>query len=464
MSAMRLLATLPHSSARASIEAGWQRAMSILRAVTDRDRAQRDALAAFAIRIGSAGLLYLSQVALARWMGASDYGVYVVAWTCVLALGGLASLGLNQAVIRLVPQYRTTGDMASLAGLIRGSRRAAMGAGTLFALLGLAGVWLLEPLIDSVYVMPIYLALVCIPMYAVTDVQDGIGRGRGWMGLGLLPPYVLRPLLVLVAMAAARVLDMPMNAATAIGAAITATWLSGLLQLWLMDRRLAPETADATASSDWRTWLGIALPLMAITGAEIVMQCADVLILSRTMAPGDVAIYYAAAKTMSLILYVHYAVGSAAANRVAAAAARGDGTALNAAVAESVSWTFWPSLAAGAVILALGQPLLWLFGPNFAAGYPVMMTLVVGFLARSAIGPADMILRMLGEHRTSAIISISTAALAVVLLLVLIPAYGLIGAAAATATALVAEAALNWLAVRRRLGLDVGIWQVSRLP
>ncbi|MGH6740089.1 MAG: flippase, partial [Bradyrhizobium sp.] len=38
----------------------------------------------FIIRVLSAGLAYLSQILLARWMGGSDYGIYVYVWTWVL--------------------------------------------------------------------------------------------------------------------------------------------------------------------------------------------------------------------------------------------------------------------------------------------------------------------------------------------------------------------------------------------
>lgn len=459
MAAIRQCTTLPSSGIRSALEAGLTHTRAILSAKTERERAQRDALAAFAIRIASAALLYLSQVALARWMGAGEYGVYVVAWTTVLVLGGLSSVGLNQAVIRLVPEYREGGRIGLLRGLVSGSRRVAFFVGSLVAVAGLAGVWLLGSFIDNVYIVPAYLALVCLPMYALTDVQDGIGRGRGWMGVGLVPPYVLRPLLVLAAMAVAHATALPMTAATAVASAIVATWVTGLLQLWALGRALSPELREAAPATDWRSWLGISLPLMAITGAEIALQCADVLVLSRWMSSADVAVYYAAAKTMSLILYVHYAVGSAAANRVAGLAARGDRTALAEAVAESVRWTFWPSLAAGVAIVALGVPLLSLFGSEFTAGYPVMLVLVLGFLARAAVGPSDMLLRMLGEHNLSAAVSVGTAVLNVTLLLLLVPHFGLIGAAIATALALALEAYCNWTVARRRLGLDIGIWQ-----
>jgi O-antigen/teichoic acid export membrane protein len=176
------------------------------------------------------------------------------------------------------------------------------------------------------------------------------------------------------------------------------------------------------------------------------------------MSPQDVGIYFAAAKTMSLVMFVHYAVGSAMANRFAALNARGDRDGLVRTVRTAVNWTFWPSLAAALVILALGQPLLWLFGPQFQAGYPVMMVLVVGFVARAAAGPSEFLLNMLGQQRASACVAIAVAALNIGLNIALVPLYGLTGAAAATATSLVTGAILNTTIARVRLGLNIAIW------
>jgi O-antigen/teichoic acid export membrane protein len=69
-------------------------------------------------------------------------------------------------------------------------------------LVGATGLWLLAPHVENQYVLPLCLALVCAPMFALTDIQEGVGRRRAWMGIALMPPYVLRTLLLLVAMAA----------------------------------------------------------------------------------------------------------------------------------------------------------------------------------------------------------------------------------------------------------------------
>jgi O-antigen/teichoic acid export membrane protein len=434
-------------------------AHAIMAAPNDRAQAQRDALVAFAVRVASAGLLYLSQIVLARWMGALDYGIYVSVWTAVLVLGGLSHLGLSMASIRLIPEYIERGEPALVAGLLRGARGIALLMGTIIAALGLAGVYVLGGRLEGHFMVPAYLALICIPMFALTDMQDGIGRGTGMMAAALAPPYILRPLLVLLAMAAAYAWGLPMHAPTAVAAAIVATWVTALVQTLIIERRLRATLKLVSPRYDFPRWLKTAAPLLVIYACELTLQNADVLILSAYRTPAEVGMYFAAAKTMALVMFVHYAVGSAVAGRFSALSARGDRAALKRFVRDAVNWTFWPSLVAAIGILALGKPLLWLFSPAFTDAYPVMIVLVFGFLVRAAMGPAEYLLNMLGEQVLCALGLTMAALLNIALNVALVPRFGLMGAAIATSTALSLSALFNYVVARRRLELEVSIFE-----
>lgn len=425
----------------------------------ERERTQRNAIIAFSVRCLSAALLYVSQIVLARWMGGTEYGIYVFVWTWVLILGGMSHLGMSVAAMRLAPTYRETCEWDKLRGLIRGTRLIALGAGTAIMLAGMAGLYLFKSHIESFYVLPLYLALVCVPLFALTDVQDGIGRGHAWMGLALAPPYVIRPLLVLAAMCAAYAAGLPMEATTAAGAAIVATWGAGIIQTLIINKRLAESVPAGPRSYAFKTWLGTSMPLLVILACELALQNTDILVISRFMTPADVGIYFAAGKTMALIMFVHYAVGSAVANRFATLHARGDRESLRAFVKDAVNWTFWPSLAGAVLILALGKPLLWLFGPQFESGYAVMCILVVGFLFRSSMGPAEFLLNMLGEQALCATVLFASAVLNVALCFALVPHWGLVGAAMATSISLVMAAVMNSIVVWRRLEIEIAIWR-----
>ena len=140
----------------------------------------------------------------------------------------------------------------------------------------------------------------------------------------------------------------------------------------------------------------------------------------------------------------------------------GDHQRLAAFLADAIRWTFWPSLAATILILALGRPFLWLFGPKFVDGYALMFILAVGLLSRAAIGPVERLLNMLGEQRACALVYAFAFATNLGCCFILIPRFGAMGAAIATSLAVLAESIMLFFVTRWRLGLHVLIWSRSR--
>src|SRR6476620_9426219 len=130
----------------------------------------------FIIRVVSAALAYLSQILLARWMGGSDYGVYVYVWTWVLLLGSMMDFGISASAQKIIPEYRTRGEHALLRGFLFGSRWMTLAVSAVVSALLAGVVKLLSPWINAGEIVPLYIGCLTLPAFVVANTQDGIAR------------------------------------------------------------------------------------------------------------------------------------------------------------------------------------------------------------------------------------------------------------------------------------------------
>lgn len=437
---------------------------SILSGDDDGAVSRRIALLSFGVRVVSAAIAYLSQVLLARWMGDFQYGVFVVVWVGAIILGGLAGLGVQTAVLRLVPEYRAKGDDALLRGIILGSRLNGLLVASLIAALGIAGLALFGDRIESYYLIPLYLGAIVLPMQAVGEIQDGIARGFNWADMSLWPGFVVRPLLIILFMGLALSFGAEANAVTAMGSVIAAAYLTILGQLIWLEVKLRGAVPKGPRAYAPKAWAALALPILVVEGFYSLLTNFDIVIVGYYMPPDQVAIYFAAAKTLALVQFVYFAVRVGSAQRFSQYHASGDTGRLANFVNETLHWTFWPSLALVGMMLVFGNFMLMLFGESFTAGYPLLFALSIGLLVRAAIGPADILLVMAGEQRACAWVYGATFVLNVVLNILLIPRFGLMGAAAATSATLAAQALALYVIVYKRLGISCSILSAMMKP
>jgi O-antigen/teichoic acid export membrane protein len=434
---------------------------AVLFTADERGEAGRMSLIAFSIRIVSAVIAFISQVLMARWMGSFEYGIFVLVWVTMVIVGNLACLGFHTSVIRFIPEYRERGMLAELRGIVLTSRLFVIVASTAIAGLGALGVWLSSPWIESYYVVPFILGVICLPMIALGDLLQGLARANSWALFALSPTYLVRPVLILVFMAAMLAMNYAPDAKTAIFASIAATYVTTLGQLMGVTSRMDRKIPPGPTSVHFGQWFLVSLPIFLVESFFFLLTNADVLMVGAYLDPNDVAVYFATVKTLALVHFVYFAVKAGVAQRYAQFT-HGEPERLAAFARETVSWTFWPSLAMALLVLALGEPMLVLFGPEFTAGYPLLFLLVFGVVARGAVGPCESLLTMSGNQNICAAVYAMTLALNIGLNVILIPLFGLWGAAIATSLAMVFEAAALSFTVWRKLGIVMAIFVPAR--
>jgi O-antigen/teichoic acid export membrane protein len=425
---------------------------------SDSSMVRRLAGAAFAIRVISAAIAFISQILLARWMGGFEFGIYVYAWTWVLLIGGMVDLGLGSAAQRFIPEYIEHRQAALLRGFLSGSRWLALGSATVVGVIGAAVVALLKPYIDPETVVPLYVSCAALPMFGLWSVQSGIARSYNWVNLGLAPNYIQRQLVLLGLVGLAFVLGLQTDAVTATLAGVIALVSVSLGQMVLLNNRLGSMVESGPKAYAPLAWLSTSLPIFAAEAFYLLLTYSDIIVLKQYRPPDEVAVYYAAAKTLALVAFIYYSVSQTIAHKFAEHHVTGDRTRLAAFLKQSIRLTFWPSLGAIVALLLFGRPMLELFGREFASGYYLMFIIAVGLLARASVGPAERLLSMLGERRSCALIYAASFALNIVLCVTLIPWLGLCGAAIAGSIALIFESAGLFVIAKYRLGLHCFIF------
>lgn len=422
-----------------------------------------DAALAVAIRVVSAGLVFGMQVLLARLMPADGYGGFVTLWTWMLALGSFAALGFAESSIRFLPRYHLRGRSGELRNYWRFGLSMVFGV-SMVLMLAAGGLALGIGVGEGAGLMVLLVAL-GLPFLGIEYYLEGAARSFGWFRLAAVPVYIVRPLLIGLSCigldAAGVALTLPVVGAVLIGSMALVT--AGLALV--MARRLAAISPERAASrpGQKRLWLMASLPLLLLSGLEDLSGYGDVLVLSLLVEPEAVGIYFAAARSLALAGFVAYAMTLVAGRRFALDRAGRSRAELQTSILENTRLTFWATLAAVTLALLAGPLLLGAFGEAFLAGYGVMVILGIGMIVRAMAGQAGEALIVLGRQREGLILALVVLMVTAGLTFALVPLFGIVGAALASAAAMGCRTLALVLALRRSEGLRVVALGLPRL-
>jgi O-antigen/teichoic acid export membrane protein len=261
-------------------------------------------------------------------------------------------------------------------------------------------------------------------------------------------------LFVLVGAAAAA--GAQISAAVVMAIAVAATCCAAFLQRAVLQVRTKPMTL-ASPSFEMRRWVAVSIPILAFSTFYLLLTNVDVILLEHLRSPEEVAVYYAASKTLALVAFVSFSVSAASARRFSEYWTAGKRDQIEILIRQSVRWTFWPSLIGAVLMVIASGPLLALFGDPFLAGQPLMVILAIGLVAQASTGPAEALLNMLHQERSCAAVYAGCFAFNLVACLLLIPSFGAMGAACAMAGALILKSVLLFAVIKTKLSLHAFI-------
>ena len=185
-----------------------------------------------------------------------------------------------------------------------------------------------------------------------------------------------------------------------------------------------------------RNILKISVPLMLAQSVQFIMAWTDKLMIGNMMSAENVAVYGVAFRFSMGVSIALMAINSISSPKFAEKFASDDIKGMGKVAMQSAKMIFWTSIPLAAILLIFPKFFMGLYGAEFLIGFEVLRWLIIGRLVNVFSGSVGNLMQMSGQQKSYMVILIIGSLINVGLNYMLIPVYGIKGAAFASVCSL----------------------------
>jgi O-antigen/teichoic acid export membrane protein len=399
-------------------------------------------------------------------------GTYFLAYSILTVGTTLGQLGLTGTVVRLVAE----GMGLNLLGRVRRVIGVVLGVGTLGALgVGFAYLLFGDDLARVLFKAP--------ALAAITGLVAGwimVGTLQGLLGETFRGFHDVRLASILggqttgggttgvatVALLAASffllwLVNGQSTLSIVVFLGICAGAANTLVAGWLLHRkvtRLSPQALVADRKADpkkvLREVLSISLPLLIVALVTMVRTNGAVWTLGAFVPQGEVALYGAADRLVTMVTMPLAIVTAVAPPLIAEMYSQGRREDLEHALRSMATLSGIPAwLASMGCIFFAGPILALVYGNYYREGALVLALLSIGLFAGVCAGSSGIVLMYTGHQKTLMVITIATSTATLIAMLATVKPYGIVGVAMSRMAGHVLQNGIQLLVVKHKTGM-----------
>jgi O-antigen/teichoic acid export membrane protein len=398
---------------------------------------------------------FVSQVLIVRYLEKTEYGAFALAMSIVAIGATICLLGLERTVGRFAPIYQEKGDLGRMWGTIIVIVVTVITIGLALVLAVYAFQGLIGGVVDNDLALAILLLMIVLsPLQALDSLLIALFATFGSARSIFFRRYIVAPVLqlgvvvVLIATdSGVRFLALGYVVAAAIGIAIYSVVLIRMLQRQGLLKDLRRDTLRLPA----REIFGFSIPLLASDVVMVLRSSLTVVFLEILRNTDEVADYRAVVPLAVQNLFVATSFRFIFTPGASRLFARGDSRALNELYWQTAVWIAILSFPLFALCVGFGEPVtVLLFGEQYRSAGIVLSILCIGYYVNGSMGFNSLLLRVFGRVRYMVTVDLATGAVSLVATLLLINAYGAVGAAIGTTISFVMQNLLYQWGLRTR--------------
>ena len=367
-------------------------------------------------------------LAAARLLGAEALGTYALVVSVMQVGEVVATLGLDATLLRFANRHEGEERRRVVASALW---MGVLSALAVSALLIISSGWITTALHGGELLrLTLCSAAAAIPVSVATLLAGHAVQASRRLAPKVLATQVVAPLALLLLMVGARYLS-GIEAALVVPFVPTAL----LAFAWVLPafgRATGVGPGDLLRARPDRAMIHVAVPLLAVSLFGMFSHWIDIMMLGLLTDPRTVGLYHPAARTAGLLRAVFLAFSGIAAPMIAACHARGDSAGIRKLYDLVSRWILTIVLLPAMILALFPKEALSVFGSGFTGSSTALVLLAVSALLQAWFGLGSTVLAMAGGERLSLVNQAAALLLQVVLHLLLIPRYGLDGAAFST--------------------------------
>jgi O-antigen/teichoic acid export membrane protein len=398
----------------------------------------------------SSGSKIIERIIVGRMLGPDAYG-RVAMGLSVLMIGAYVGLmGFQEGVARFIPRYDSDRDIRGVWAtgfLVTVTASVVVTAGLI-----LTSGYLAE-LVYGSGEEQLILALMAVALPGFVMMRLGVGALRGisdarsrMLSFDIFFPIVRLSVLIGLLVVGVEVLSLPIAYAVSclLGAVVVHAFLHRQIGLFGAKQFRFKEMAAYSA------------PLVMATVASRLLTRADTLMIGYLESAAAVGLYEAAYPLANGLVLILTAFGFLYLPLISQLDEDDDGAGVEQAYQITTKWVYIMTLPLFVTLVLLPELVIGIvFSQEYADAAPILVVLSIGFFTNSAFGRSRETLSALGDTTITMFVNLASFVVNIVLNILLIPTYGVIGAALASV--------LSFLALNSTIVLVLK-WKYSITP
>lgn len=406
---------------------------------------------ALLVRLGGMITQYLFVFIVARLYGPKEQGAFTLCFTVLQLFAIFSQMGLDNRLTRVIAANRENPDASIIKTTYLQSLQITLVAASIWAIATFLSAPFIAGTVFSKPELTDELQQTCMAFVPFVIIGLNSAGFRGFKNMtGFMIFKGIQPLISAILLLVLFYMKSSWGVVDAYTYATLGTCVLSFITWWRFSK-ISEATYNPVVK--WNQMLNESMPMMLTGSMFFILGWTDNIILGIFRSSEEVGMYDAAFKLSTLSAIVLLAINAIQAPVFSELYHKKEMGRLQKIIFQSNRLLFFTSLPLTAILCFFPEAILGFLGEGFKGAWLALILLSIGNFINSITGSIGILLQMSGHQKQYNNIITSTAIGSVILNFILVPHYGLVGAAISSSAAKIIQNLLSVAYAKKELNI-----------